>query len=83
MSVNQISIVALRRQLYSAICQTKVLCRAFDGIWNGEVDEDEANGFTEGFSHVVDTLKDIARTLDDLKDSGDLNTISRVMYLQR
>lgn len=83
MSVNNTSIVTLQRQLYSTICQLKVLCRAFDTIWDGEVDEEEANGFTEGFSDVVDTLKDISKTLDNLKEPVELNTVARVTYLQR
>ena len=83
MFVNNTSIVTLQRQLYSTICQIKVLCRAFDAIWDGEVDEEEANGFTEGFSEIVDTLRDISRQLDKLKESDDLNMVSKVTYLQR
>lgn len=83
MSIKTTSIVTLQRQLSSTVCQLKVLVRAFDAMWDGEVDEEEANGFTEGFSDVVDRLKDVSKTLDTLKESDDVNTVSKVTYLQR
>ena len=83
MAVNKTSMVALQHQLYSAICQIKVLSRAFDAIWNGEVDEDEVNGFTEGFSEVVDKLVKISRQLDDFKDPGELTKLAKITPLHR
>lgn len=83
MSVTNTPIVTLQHLLYSTICHIKVLSRAFDAIWDGEVDEEEANGFTEGFSEVVNKLKEISRQLDALKEPDDVNTVSKVTYLQR
>lgn len=53
MAINNISILTLQNQLYSTMCQVKVLCRACDALCVEEVDPDEVNGLTEGFSDVV------------------------------
>lgn len=82
MAVNNLSIIGLQQQLYSAICQIKILSRAFDAIWDGEVDEDEANGFTEGFFDVVDQLEEISKQLDDFKEPVDLNVAAQIVQMQ-
>jgi hypothetical protein len=82
MAVKNTSILALQHQLYSTICQVKVLSRAFDAICEDEVDEDEVNGLTEGFSDVVDRLEDISRKLDDFKEPVDLNVVAKIAHLR-
>jgi hypothetical protein len=82
MSVKNTSIVVLQHQLYSTICQVKVLCRAFDAICEDEVDEDEVNGLTEGFSDVVEQLEELSKKLDDLKVPVDLRVVANVARLQ-
>lgn len=39
MAIKNTSILTLQHQLYSTICQVKILCRAFDAICENEVDE--------------------------------------------
>ncbi len=79
MKTSNISIVTLQGQLYSAICHIKVLSCAYDAMCGDEVDADEVNGLTEGFSEVVDKLQEVSRTLDEFKESADLNVVTQVV----
>ncbi len=82
MAVNNISILGVQHQLYSTICQAKVLIRAFDAICEDEVDEDEVNGLTEGFSDVVIQLESISQKLDDFRKPVDLKVVVKALQMQ-
>ena len=82
MMVNNTSIVALQRQLYSTICRIKVLSRAYDAMCGDEIDADEVNGLTEGFSEVVDKLQEVSGKLDDFKEPVDLNVVTQVVRMR-
>lgn len=82
MAVTNTSILSLQQQLYSTICQVKVLCRAFDAVCEDEIDADEVNGLTEGFSDIVSQLEDISGKLDVFKNPVDLQTVAKVVRMQ-
>ncbi len=82
MKTNNISIVTLQGQLYSAICHIKVLSRAYDAMCGDEIDADEVNGLTEGFSEVVDKLQNVSRKLDEFKKPADLNVVTQVVRMR-
>ncbi len=48
----------------------------------GEIDADEVNGLTEGFSEVVDKLQAVSRKLDEFKEPADLNMVTQVVRMQ-
>jgi hypothetical protein len=82
MAVKNTSILSLQQQLYSTICQVKILCWAFDAVCEDEVDADEVNGLTEGFSDVVNQLEEISGKLDDFKEPVDLQVVTKVVRMQ-
>ena len=82
MLINNTSIVTLQGQLYSAICHIKVLTRAYDAMCGDEIDADEVNGLTEGFSEVIDKLQEVSRKLDDFKEPVDLNVVTQVVRMR-
>lgn len=82
MAVNNTSVVTLQRQLYSAICHIKVLSHAYDAMCRDEIDADEVNGLTEGFSEVVDKLQEVSRKLDDFKEPIGLNVVAQVVRMR-
>lgn len=82
MAFSNTSILSLQRQLYSTICQVKILCRAFDAVCENEVDADEVNGLTEGFSDVVSQLEEVSGKLDNFKQPVDLQVVAKVVRMQ-
>lgn len=81
MKTHNTSVLEIQHQIYSTICQVKILCRAFDAICENEVDEDEVNGLTEGLTDVVNQLEDLSKKLDDFKEPIDLNVVAKVAQL--
>ena len=82
MAVNNTAFGALQDQLYSAICHIKVLSCAYDAMCGDEIDADEVNGLTEGFSEVIDKLQEVSRKLDEFKEPVDLNVVAEVDQMQ-
>ena len=69
MPTKNVSINVLQHQLYSVICQVKVLDLAVGSIPPHETfDEDTQNGFSESFHEVVDTLEEVSREMSAFKD---------------
>lgn len=81
MAIKNTSLNVLQHQVYSTICQVKVLSRAFDAICEDEVDEDEVNSLTEGLSGVVERLENVSQQLGELKQPVDLQVVARVAHL--
>ncbi len=78
MTISNTGVLQLQAQLYSAICQVKILCRAFDAMSEEHEDEDEVNGLTEGLSDVVDQLEGVHNTLDAFKKPVALHVVANV-----
>lgn len=82
MANQDIPVSAIQNRLYSAICQMKILSHAFDAVWIDGIGEDEANGFTEGFSEIVEQLEDVSERLVELKQPIEPTMLMKVVQLQ-